>query len=237
MKTLHILRTTPGYLGAWPRLGLLDLIPFLSPHPDIFGFSQLPLGLWRWQGDGFSVLSFHHSVLAEAANFLQPVRTDNPAQIKIRVSDLAHSRLASWVTALNHARARQTSLGNVRLLNTLTQQLRIAPESSLDLANRLLDTNLVCTLGGEYQYVEMPDGTRGWRSTAWNDTQLPPRDYSAPLLDWFRGANVSLTKQGDRMFAHAEVDMLRKERDKPTIDLPLFNLFGGEKKEPETQKD
>src|SRR5690606_31876562 len=86
LRTLRILQTTPGYLGAWPQMGLLDRLPFLSPPPDALGFSQLPLGLWRWQGGGFSVLSFYHDVLAEAAGFLEPVPAANPAQIQVRVS-------------------------------------------------------------------------------------------------------------------------------------------------------
>lgn len=235
LQTLKILRSTPGYLGAWPQMGLLDLIPFLTPPPDVFGFSQLPLGLWRWQGNGFSVLSFHQNVLAEAATFLQPVATDNAAQIQVRVSNLANSQLAGWVSALNYSRALQTSTGNVRLLDALTMQLRIAPEQALEFANQLLDTQLVCTLGGEYQYVELPDGSRRWQSSRWTGSSLPPPDYTAPLLEWFRGATLSLTKDGNRMFAHAEVDMLRKPRE-PAVELPLFNLFGGKKQDPAEEK-
>lgn len=227
LKTLKLLQTTPGYLGAWPQLGLLDLFPFLTPQPDVFGFSPLPFGLWRWQGGGFSVLSFHHNVLAEAANHLQPVPNDNPAQIRIRVSDLAHSRLANWISYMNYGRAHQASLGNVRLLNTLSQQLRIALPESMALANTLLDTQLVCALGGTYEFVEDARGVRQWRSTAWPAPDVaPPDEYTAPLLEWFRGASVDLTKRGDRMFLHAEIDMLRKERE-PALKLPLFDLFGG----------
>ncbi len=225
LKPLMILRMTPGYLGAWPQLGLLDLIPFLSPQPDVLGFSSLPLGLWRWQGGGFSVLSFHRSVLEDAFAHLQPVPTENMAQIRIGISDLAHSQLASWITMLNFSRASQVSQGNVRLLQTLSQQLRVSQPQALDLANRLLDTQLVCALDGEYELVEDEKGTRKWRSTAWPESlQQMPTDYTAPLLQWFRGASIDLTKLEDRMLMHVEIDMLRKERE-PEVQLPSFNLF------------
>src|SRR5690606_4678939 len=81
LRTLRILQTTPGYLGAWPQMGLLVRLPFLSQPPDAFGFSQLARGLWRWRGREFSVLSIHRGVLAEAAEFLDAVPTQNPAQI------------------------------------------------------------------------------------------------------------------------------------------------------------
>ena len=227
LQTLKLLQTTPGYLGAWPQLGLLDLFSFLAPEPDLFGFSPLPLGLWRWQGDGFSVLSFHQNVLAEAANHLQPVPNEKPAQIRVRVSDLAHSQLADWISYMNYHRAQQASMGNVRLLNTLIQQLRVDPADALPLANRLLDTELICTLGGAYECSDHASGLQQWRSTAWEDGNgALPDAYTAPLLEWFRGASVDLTKQQDQLFLHAELDMLRKERA-PAIKLPLFNLFGG----------
>ncbi len=222
LSLLRLLKTTPGFLGAWPQLGLLDLLPF-APPPDVAGFSPLPLGLWRWQGDGFSVLSFHHDVLADAAAHLQPVPTENRAQIRLRVSDLSHSQLAGWVTSMNYSRAYQTSLGNARLLHTLSQQLRVPREQALDLANSLLGTELVCTLGGSYALYEENDVTY-WRSTAWPEGDRVPADYQAPLLGWFRGASIDFTKFDNELVLHAEIDMQRKERA-PQLKLPTFNLF------------
>jgi hypothetical protein len=62
-QTLRLLRTTPGYLGAWPQPGFVDWLPLrLSPtSPD--GYSRLLFDVWRWQGNGFSVLSFYRDVL------------------------------------------------------------------------------------------------------------------------------------------------------------------------------
>ncbi len=228
MSLLRLLKTTPGFLGAWPKLGLLDLLP-VAPPPDVAGFSPLPLGLWRWQGNGFSALSFHHDVLADAAAHLQPVPTENPAQIRLRVGDLSHSQLANWVMSMDYSRALQTSLGNARLLHTLSQQLRVPREQTLDLANSLLDTELVCTLGGTYA-LHQENGVAHWRSTAWpsddrqHDGGRLPADYQSPLLEWFRGASVDFTKLGNELVLHAEVDMERKERE-PQLKLPMFNLF------------
>ncbi|MGD9853462.1 MAG: hypothetical protein AB7U20_00780 [Planctomycetaceae bacterium] len=222
LQLLSLLRTTPGYLGAWPKLGLIDLLP-LGPPPDVAGFSQLPFGLWRWQGGGFSVLAFQRDVLADAAAHLQPAPTENPAQIRLRVSDLRQSQLANWVTTMNYSRAFQASLGNAHLLHSLSQQFRIPREQTLDLANSLLDTQLVCTLGGTYA-VDQGSGTSFWRSTAWPVDGRLPADYQAPLLEWFRGASVDVTKTGPELILHAEIDMERKERE-PQMQLPVFNLF------------
>lgn len=222
LQTWKFFRNTPGFLGAWPRLGLLDMIPFLPKQPDAAGFTRLPLGLWRWQGDGFSTLSFHRGVLESAVPHLQPVPTPNPAQIRLTVRDLSQSQLAGWVNESNHDRAWRTSLGNIRLLNTLTHQLRVPAPEALTLAESLLDTRLVCTLGGEYA-LRAADGVTSWHSTAWPDRH-PPDNHEAPLLTWFRGAAVELTKQQGRAAFHAEIDMQRKERD-PPVKLPAFNLF------------
>lgn len=222
LALLQFLRTTPGYLGTWPRLGLIDMLP-LNPPPDVAGFSQLPSGLWRWQGNGFSVLSFHRDVLADAAAHLQPAPNDNPAQIRVRVGDLRQSQLSDWVTVNNYSRAFETSLGNAHLLHTLSQQFRIPRDQAFDLAGDLLETQLVCTLGGAYA-VDEGGGTSYWRSTAWPVDGRLPAGYEAPLLQWFRGASVDVTKVGSELIVHAEIDMERKERE-PGLKLPQFNLF------------
>lgn len=57
-----------------------------------------------------------------------------------------------------------------------------------------------------------------------------PESFQAPILEWFRGLDAHVTKYGDRMVARFEVDMKRKEREQPSLEipsLPLFNLFGG----------
>jgi len=230
LQALLLMRQTPGYLGSWPRLGFLDLLPLgLSGRPNLAGISQLPLGAWRWQGGDFSVLSFQRHVLEHAAAHLRPQATDNPAQIRLHVGNLAESRLSGFVNALNYRRARQASEGNARLLNSLSQQLHVPRELSLNTAERLLDTQLVCALGGEYELVT--DGELStWRSTSWPATPdaIPP-EYQAPLLGWFRGLETDLTKIGDQLILHAEIDMQRKA-GAAKIDLPFFNLFGGEKK-------
>jgi hypothetical protein len=222
-RSWELLRTAPGYIGAWPQLGLLDLIPGIATPPDPAGFSQLPLGLWRWQGNGFSVLSFRPDVLSEAAAHLQPVPATSPAQFRLRVAELTHSRRADWLTVMNFDRAWQTSLGTVGLLHTLSQQLRIPPDESRTVAQHLLGTSLVCTLGGAYELRD-DGGVPRWVSTAWPVEGQLPAGYQAPLLEWFRGASIDFTRREQELILHAEIDMQRKERD-PPVELPLFRLF------------
>ena len=49
LQTLNFLRSTPGYIGSWPKAGFLDLLPFNlgGSVPDPNGFSRLPFGLVR----------------------------------------------------------------------------------------------------------------------------------------------------------------------------------------------
>ncbi|MCA9165801.1 MAG: hypothetical protein KDA62_22595, partial [Planctomycetales bacterium] len=79
------------------------------------------------------------------------------------------------------------------------------------------------------------DGLPTWRSDKWPVAGQPfPAEYNAPMLDWFRGLNLDLTKHGDRMVMHAELDMQRAPEEKMKLELPLFNLFSkpeGEKRE------
>lgn len=232
LKTLRMLQTTPGYLGAWPKPGFLDwLPPGLAGEPDIYGFSQLPLGLWRRQFEGFSVLSFNRDVLAHVTDYLDPVPAENAAQIRLHVGDLSTSQLSAWVNAMLFERASQASAGNVQLLHTLTTQLGVPAAEAKETAERLLGAKLICPLGGEYELVALEGGADIWHSTAWlpgPNGESPVADYQATLLEWFRGLDAGLTKEADRLFVHAELDMQRKPSEpKPALPLFNFNLFGG----------
>ena len=98
LRTLMILRSAPAYLGAWPQLGLLDLLP-LGGRPDAQGYSQLPLGLWRRQTpDGFSVLSFDPAILETTVPQLGIERSDYQAQVRIRIGDISQRRSVPGLT-------------------------------------------------------------------------------------------------------------------------------------------
>jgi len=236
LKTLMMLRTTPGYLGAWPKPGFLDLLPFRlgGGPPDAFGYSRLPLGVWRRQWDVFSALSFDPELLAHVTPHLVPEEAENDAQIRIYLGDLSTAKLQAWVNALAYARAYQASLGNAKLLHALSQQLAVPREDALSEAERLLDAKLVCSVGGEYQLDRRPGSAGLWKSTHWpdSDTGRMPDQYLARLLEWFRGMDAELTMYDDQMVLHTVLDMQRKPSEKKKVELPFFNfnLFGGGKK-------
>ncbi len=241
LQTFQMLRGTPGYLGGWPKPGFLDLLPLGlgGEPPDEFGFSRLPLGLWKREGAGFSVLSFDPQLLAEVTPSLRVADAAEPAQIRVHVGNLAESKLAGWINRTYYQRAVQASEGNVRFLHLLNQQLGVPMEDCVTVAEDLLDAQLRCTLGGKYELADV-QGADVWRSTAVAGSS-PPEDYVAPLLIWFRGLDASLIKEEDHVQAHLEIDMQRKPSEGIKLDeLPLFNLFGGgkgafkakEKKEP-----
>lgn len=234
LQTLNLLRSTPGYLGSWPRAGFLDLLPFNlgGSTPDPNGFSRLPFGLWRRQGAGFSVLSFDPQLLADVTPQLRTTEAENEAQIRVHVQDLSQSKVQPWITNLYYQRGLAASAGNSRFLTELNQQLHVPMDQTLEFAEELLDGELICALGGKYELVEdLNGGRRTWQSTAWANRRLDavPEDFEAPLLKWFRGLDAHLTKQGDQMIAHIELDMQRKP-SLPKFELPLFNLFGGGQK-------
>jgi hypothetical protein len=177
------------------------------------------------------VLSFDPQLLADVTPQLRVTEGEMDAQLRLHIADLSQSKVKPWITSLYYQRGLAASAGNSRFMAQLNQQLHVPIDEAKNVAEELLDAQLVCPLGGEYKLVEKLGGGRMWESTAWANRNLAavPEDFEAPLLKWFRGADAHLTRLGDQVVAHAELDMQRKP-SAPKIELPLFNLFGGGQK-------
>lgn len=229
LRWLRLLRTAPGFLGAWPKPGFLDAIPFVSQ--DIEGISHVPLGLLRWQGRGFSVLSWDRDILTEASEQLGFIEEASPAQVRIHVKDLRQAKFRGWLDQVGHERAYQVSVANARLMSLLTQQFNVPQSESRRLAEQLLDAELVCALGGKYEVSPHTDGNL-WTSTAWPATRdaPPPDDYTTPLLHWFRGLRAQVLKHPDRLVVSGNVD-IHRDTDAADSEFPFFDMFGGTRRE------
>ncbi len=246
MQLIQTLREAPAYLGSWPNAGFLDWLPALGGEPDQLGYTYSRiLGLWRLQWGDFSVVAFDRNRLEALKPSLAVVPSERPAQIRLLIGDLGTSRLQGWANSVNYRRSWETSIANTRLLNMLTQQFGISPEIALVVAEQLLNVNLVCSLGGEYQLYELRSGRKLWASNAWPSFANPelPADYEAPLLAWFRGAQVEVTKTQTQFAVHGHLDIERQAAESQ-IKLPSFdvlkgfsNMFGVGAKTEESKKD
>ena len=252
LATLRLLKSIPGYVGTWPSPGYLDRLPFGlgGGIPDAYGYSRTLFGLWRWQGSGFSIISFDRSIVDQCVSMVRPLEAEDFAQGRLQIGDLKNSRVGSFFNILSYRRAAQASRGNLMLLDVIQSQLQIAPEESLKVAESLLDANLQCPLGGKY---ELNPGKKTserplWNSTAWassiaayssnpgmigfdNEHSMPTSNYRVPWLEWFRGAHLHLTQLPERLVLVGSVSM---ERLAPTEtesneqgkqpELPKMNL-------------
>lgn len=263
IQTFRALKATPGYLGAYPRPGYLDQLPLGlgGGRPDFAGFSRSIIGLWRWQGEGFSVLSFDRSILENTLATLAPVKVEDSAQVRLRASNLAGSQLSGWINAQWYQRASRASHGNAALLDAVHQQLKVPAADALAVTEDLLDVRLNCPLGGTFAFAPQPNapGEGWWTSTAWTSerrdaegTLAPPAEYMAPWLKWFRGAELHLTQFPDRVAFVGTIDVQRQPAvttDEeagaalPPLNFDLFQLpfkmfgsGGGEAQPPKPEK-
>ena len=180
-------------------------------------------------------MSFDQNRLEALKPHLRVVESERPAQIRLTVGDLAKSNLSGWANSLNYRRSWQTSVANVKLLNLLTQQFRVPPEMANSIVERMLDVELVCSLDGDYRLVKLPSGRSLWHSTAWPSFSKPklPDEHTAPLLKWFRGLEVEVTKAETQFSVHGFLDIERTDMESKLPSFDLFNgfgnLFGGNK--------
>lgn len=251
IKTFRALKAVPGYLGAYPGPGYLDQLPLGlgGGRPDAAGFSRSIIGLWRWQGAGFSLISFDRSILEHTLSFLAPIRVDDSAQVRLRINSLQGSRLSGWVNDQWYQRAWRASHGNAELLDAIGQQLKVRGPEALGVAESMLDVRLNCPLGGKFTFTAQPTNAKEgwWTSDAWrghtrrsDGTVGPPPDYVAPWLKWFRGANLHLTQFPERLAVVGTFDIQPQPADPrgadsktelPSLNFDLFQLpfkmFGG----------
>jgi hypothetical protein len=208
---LRLLRSTPGYLGSWPTAGYLDQLPFMGggrQPVDAAGYSRLPLGIFRRQWDDFSVIALDPQLLAPLPEQLKVVEARTEAQLRLDVADPTRTRLPDWINRISYERARQASIGNSKLLNMLHLQLGVPIDEAREVAERLLDAELVCPVGGDYQPMPLATGSEVWRSTAWKgdpSMSTMPASYQSPVLSWFRGLTAEAEKHPDHMALSASL--------------------------------
>jgi hypothetical protein len=208
-----------GYIGTWPRpLALLDtFLGRATGPPDAQGVSPNDnlFHLWQRRVDDFFLFSFHRDVLMEVGPQLAMIEAERPAQIRLHIDDLSDKKIATGVNGLGYMRMRGASASGSRFMHSLTNELHVPPEKAHDIAERLVDGRLVDPLGGEYQLVDAPDGRKLWASSATSPenkfllTELPA-DYTMPLLTWFRGLTLEVTRDdgADALTARANLDMV-----------------------------
>lgn len=216
---LHVFRSAPGYIGASPKPGFLDLVPLgLGASPDPEGFTHSLLGVWRWQGADLSLLSFDQGRLRQAASGLHYVPLEQPAHVYAKLGEVGESELRPWIEQAVYLRARQTSIGNLRLLGQVSRQLKVPVEQALEETERILDVKLHCAMDGEYQLV-----TPAGLSPRWRSTHLDPTSDEAVyrpsvhVLDWLRSAELALRKDESQISAWGYL-LIRDEEEEATAD-------------------
>ncbi len=236
LELFELFKTTPGYIGAWPKAGYLDLLPALGAQPDSEGYTYSRiLDVWRLQQGDFSLVSFDRQRLEAARRHLEVVPAERPAQIRLRVGDISSSNLREWANVIYYDRSWQTSVANVRLLNLMIQQFNLSQETAKAQAEDLLGLTLVCPLGGQYSLAATDTGQVVWQSDQWpsfDDPQVPV-DYLAPPMSWFRGLSLDVYQRNTQFVVHGSLDIARDPSlygsggSKIFGNLPSIDLFKG----------
>jgi hypothetical protein len=206
--------TPPAYVGGNRNNSLLRLFGDGQPF-DAEGFSapneNSRLDFWQRRNDQFHVMSMHRDVLVDVVPQLKYVDAPREAQLRLRVGDLASSKMKDLLNAYAYAHARRISNGNLRFLNTLSNQLGVDPHDARRVAERLLGAKLICPIGGDYELKAPANEYLRWSSTfapGKKPTRIPD-GFTARPLTWFRGLELEFTLQQNELSAHAELQLQR----------------------------
>jgi len=202
-----------GYLGAWPRPGVLEM--FTGPTGGVAagqGPERAGDKLWQAREEDFLLISFKPDVIEQVLPQLAFEDAQRAAQVRVRLQDLTGTQMAHNVNALGYMRSRETSQSASRLMNSLANQLQVPRPECRAVAERLVDGEFVCALGGEYQLFAPERGLEVWLSSAVAPqnrfllTEVPD-DFNLALLTWFRGLDGDLEVNAESLRAHLEIKM------------------------------
>jgi hypothetical protein len=239
--TTPLWQSVRGYVGTWPRPHLFDRLFGEPTEPfddDGVARGNGLFDVWQRRLDDFFLFSLQRDVLMEVGPQLAMVEAERAAQLRLRIADLSDKQIETTISGLGYMQSRTTSASGSRFMNSLATQLGVPPAEARELAESLVGGRFDCPLGGEYELMEASDGRALWASTAMpaeNRFLLTtiPTDYAMPLIAWFRGLSLDVTRKGDALMLHAELDMVHQEVEPPAdkndggLSLPsLGNLLG-----------
>ena len=200
-----------GYLGTTGDSGLLGVLELGMSQPDAQGMSATPTGLWRRQFRQFTVYSFQPELLMNVTPQLRFEPAKPAAQLRVRVADPTQSGIPPLLNRFGFVRTRETTLGNLRLLHEIAQQLHVAGPDCKATAEMLLNAKLICPFGGEYVYRKTDTGSGYWTSTFLESDaaqQTPvPAGFVTPPLNWFRGMVLDARLEPEALSVHADLQM------------------------------
>jgi hypothetical protein len=230
-----LLRTAPAFLtvtdGSLLSGKLLDRFRQFDEEGYFQGIGEL----WRRKHGEFTSLSYDRSVLEEVTPNTKWIETDlAPAQVRLHVGHLAESQLADWLAAAARERCQRASLRNVRLMNAFISQLAVAGPEARRHAEKLVGAQLICALGGDYQWQAASDNvnaeTGRWISSAWSadpgELVEAPHDTQPAVLGWCNGLDADLTQNKQGFVVHATL-LMRRQPDEPKFEFSPLKFFSG----------
>ena len=145
------------------NLGLLSVLNIgIPPRSDAAGYAGSPLGGWRRQFEPLHrlLVPARGARSGRAAASFREGRSGRP-RCGCASATSRNARITPALNDLGYARTRETSLGNLRLLHALDQQLHVPPAACREAAEFLLDAKLICPLGGQVRLArERPTSRR-----------------------------------------------------------------------------
>lgn len=205
-----------GFLGLLGTFGIAPVGP-----PAEYTIQSRPDIDMRYRDQHIRLFSFQPEIPPQVQPYLAYEIVPDPQHVWISVNDPMTVPIGRRINDVCYAMSARTSLSNLVTLQTMVQQLGVAPADAMAFFEKHSFVKMASPIGGQYAYQPLAPAMGFWTDTALGTANMrnlgwfsvrPPQGYLAQPWAWFRGGDFRFKIEPEAVQFTADIDMTELEK-------------------------
>ena len=200
-----------GFLGL---LGTFGIAP-VGPPADYTIHSRPDIDM-RYRDEHIRLFSFQPEIPPQVQPYLTYELAPSPQHAWISIDNPIGAPIGRRINDMCYAMSARTSLHNLVTLQTLVQQLGVAPSNAMAFFEAHSAVKMASPIGGQYVYQPLAPGMGFWTDSALGTANMrnlgwfsvrAPHGYLAQPWNWFYGGELQFKIEPEAVQCTATIDM------------------------------